>query len=495
MTEDARRTVVLIEDDPTMARVYKTYMARENYRVVHAEDGRKGLDAIERHDPDAILLDLKLPDMDGMEILERLQGRPSSAAVVVITANGSVNTAVAAMRAGAKDFIVKPFGADRLLYTLKNVLERQQLAATVQSYEHEVNRDNYGKFIGKSPAMQAVYKMIERAAPSKATVFVTGESGTGKEICAEAIHRQSPRADKPFVAINCGAIPKDLMESEVFGHVKGAFTGAVRDRDGAATLADGGTMFLDEICEMDAELQTKLLRFIQTSTFQKVGGSTTERVDVRFLCATNRDPLREVDAGTFREDLYYRLHVIPIHLPPLRKRDDDVLLIARRLLVDYAKEEGKAFARLAETTERAIRTYSWPGNVRQLQNVIRNIVVLNEGDVVLPDMLPAPLDRFAVDGVERPAVVPAAEPGSGAASTAGAAAPPEPAHDAESEPEAAIVSQAKLERNAIERAIDICDGNIPRAAHYLGVSGATIYRKRSLWKAEDSADEGRPINV
>jgi len=236
--------------------------------------------------------------------------------------------------------------------------------------------------------MQAVYRIIDSAATSNATIFVTGESGTGKEVCANAIHQRSPRKTKPFIALNCGAIPKDLMESEIFGHVKGAFTGAVTNRDGAATQANKGTLFLDEICEMDLDLQTKLLRFIQTGSFQTVGGSQLETVDVRFICATNRDPWQEVQEGRFREDLYYRLHVIPIHLPPLRDRETDVKLLIDRLLLEYSKEENKEFEKFSSSAIRIMMDYSWPGNVRELQNIIRNIVVLNTGSEVTPDMIP-----------------------------------------------------------------------------------------------------------
>ncbi len=234
--------------------------------------------------------------------------------------------------------------------------------------------------IGASLPMRAVYNVIESAASSRATVFITGESGTGKELCAQAIHQLSPRRDGPFVAINCGAIPRELMESEMFGHVRGAFTGAVGSREGAIARAKGGTLFLDEICEMDLSLQVKLLRVIQSGEFQKVGGSETERADVRYVCATNRDPWSEVQAGRFREDLYYRLHVVPCAMPPLRERDDDVLLLARHFLALYAKEEGKAFTDFDEGAVRALRRYPWPGNIRELQNVLRNTVLFNQGD-------------------------------------------------------------------------------------------------------------------
>jgi transcriptional regulator with PAS, ATPase and Fis domain len=244
--------------------------------------------------------------------------------------------------------------------------------------------------------MRSVFRVIEAAAASKASVFITGESGTGKEVAAEAIHRLSARRDRPIVALNCAAVPRELMESEIFGHVKGSFSGAVADRDGAATLANGGTLFLDELCDMHIDLQAKLLRFLQSESFRRVGGAELEKVDLRFICATNKEPLEEVAEGRLREDLYYRLHVIPIYLPPLRERGDDVIELAEHFLASLALEEGKAFAGLSEEVKVAFRAYDWPGNVRQLQNVIRNIVVMNAGEMVTIDMVPPPLNRIAL---------------------------------------------------------------------------------------------------
>ena len=364
--------VLIVEDSPALSEVYAGYLREEPYAVTNVGDGASAMAYLERSPPEALLLDLKLPDMDGMDILRHVSRQQMPTSVVVVTGHGSVDTAVAAMRYGAFDFLEKPFDAKRLRVTLRNALEHQNLAALVDSIKEDFQRERYHGFIGGSLEMQTVYRIIDSAAPSKATVFITGESGTGKELCAEAIHRQSPRREAPFVALNCGAIPRDLMESEIFGHVRGAFTGAARERLGAAGQADKGTLFLDEIAEMDLDLQTKLLRFVQTAAYQKVGGTRLESVDVRFICATNRDPLQEVAAGRFREDLYYRLHVIPIHMPALRERKDDVLLLARYFLAKIAKEEGKAFCGLAPEAQDALLSFDWPGNVRQLQNVIRS---------------------------------------------------------------------------------------------------------------------------
>ncbi|WP_431861647.1 sigma-54-dependent transcriptional regulator [Azospirillum sp.] len=455
----APATVLLVEDTPSLARVYAEYLKKEAFTVVAVETGAAALEAVSDGAPRIVLLDLQLPDMHGMEVLRRIEVQGLPCAVVVITAHGSVNVAVEAMRHGAYDFLVKPFSAERLTVTVRNAVERLRLAQLVDTYQKDLARTRYHGFIGSSLAMQAVYRIIDSAAASRATVFITGESGTGKEVCAEAIHRQSPRGDKPFVAINCGAIPKDLMESEIFGHMKGSFTGAVADREGAAARADGGTLFLDEICELEPNLQTKLLRFIQTGTFMPVGGSKLEKVDLRIVCATNRDPLKEVEEGRFREDLYYRLHVIPIHLPALREREDDVIEVARHYLAEYAREEGKGFQRFSPEAEQVLRLYHWPGNVRQLQNVVRNIVVLHDGDTVLPGMLPPPLAPQA-------------------------ASPPPPMVTAPAAGPKTIRPLWQVEKDAIEDAIAACDGNIPRAAALLDISASTIYRKRLAWQAE-----------
>ena len=323
--------VLLVEDSMSLATVYMQYLTKQPCNITHVMSGQEALDLIDKQTPNAVLLDLELPDMNGREILAHIQEQAIPTAVIIITSHGSVDIAVEVMRAGAVDFIEKPCTAERINVTLENALRRQNLEEFVELHR----RDHYHGFVGASLPMQTVYHIIDSAATSKATVFITGESGTGKEVCAQAVHDASPRHDKPFVALNCAAIPRDLMESEIFGHARGAFTGAVSAREGAAAKAHGGSLFLDEICEMDMDLQSKLLRFIQTSTFQKVGSNTLQSVDIRFVCATNRDPMEEVRAGRFREDLYYRLHVIPIDLPPLRQREDDVILIAYHLLETF----------------------------------------------------------------------------------------------------------------------------------------------------------------
>ncbi|MEM8687164.1 MAG: sigma-54 dependent transcriptional regulator [Pseudomonadota bacterium] len=304
-------------------------------------------------------------------------------------------------------------------------------------------------FIGTSPAILTVMDTVRHVAPSKASVFITGESGTGKEVCAEMIHGLSSRSGKPFVPINCGAIPRDLIESELFGHLKGSFTGAICDRDGAAALADGGTLFLDEICELELQLQTRLLRFLQTGLIQPVGAGRQRAVDVRVICATNRNPKIEVAEGRMRNDLFYRLHVIPIDMPPLSARGGDVTALAEHFLSLYAAEEGKVFLGLSQETKACFTAYDWPGNVRELQNVIRRIVVLNAGPQVEVHMLPEELRATG------PNVVPLGQAGNR--------------------------ELWMIERAAIEQAIGACGGSVPQAAKRLGVSPSTLYRKREAW--------------
>jgi DNA-binding NtrC family response regulator len=458
--------LLLVEDTPSILRLYHEVLKKLDVDLFDAQTGARALEILNETIPDVVLLDVELPDTNGLDILRQIRARNLPSAVIVVTAHGSVKVAVEAMREGAYDFIIKPFPPDRLTVTVRNALERRQLQSLAAA--NEVAKD--GKFcglIGASLPMRAVYNVIENAASSRATVFVTGESGTGKELCAQAIHQLSPRRNGPFIAVNCGAIPRELMESEMFGHVKGAFTGAVGNRDGAISRAQGGTLFLDEICEMDLSLQVKLLRVLQSGEFQKVGGSDIERADVRYVCATNRDPWCEVQGGRFREDLYYRLHVVPCAMPPLRERDDDVLLIARHFLELYGKEEGKEFTDFDDSATRALRRYPWPGNIRELQNVLRNTVLFNHGRLVTEPMLNR-LDPNAV-------------PRSAATSIAALAAMPRPGG---SPGGGAVKPLWLVEKEAMEEAIALCGGNIPRAAALLEINPSTIYRRKAEWEKE-----------
>lgn len=458
--------VLLVEDSLPQASLFIQYMKDENITMTHVSCGVEAKEFIAQSLPDLVLLDLKLPDMHGQDILKWINEQKISTATIVITGHGSVDIAVDVMQLGADDFLEKPISADRLRTSIKNLLEKSRLQNMLDDYHSTFDRQDYHGFIGSCLPMQAVYRIIDAAASSKATVFITGESGTGKEVCAEAIHKQGNRADQPFIALNCGAIPHDLMESEIFGHVKGAFTGAISERKGAASQANGGTLFLDEIGEMEMDLQTKLLRFVQTGSFQKVGSSQVEKVDIRFICATNRDPLEAVATGRLREDLYYRLHVVPILIPPLRDRGGDILAIAQNFLITYAAEEGKLFNSFCPAVEVIFNRYKWPGNVRQLQNVIRNIVVLHNDETVQQCHLPPPLDS-TLNQQEIFSLSPAAEPHQETVLNGNNS----------------ITPLATVERQTIEHAIGYCDGNIPKAAALLEVSPSTLYRKKQAWES------------
>ena len=468
--------ILIIEDLLSLAESFAACLRVISTSVEIVGDGESALAALHRFQPDVILLDVNLPDMSGIDLLRRMRQSGITSDVIVMTGEGSIRLAVEAMRSGARDFLVKPFGIEKLRQSVAHALEERDRSVAMKVSEsrsvpapRKPSDNGSLGFIGRSPCMQEVYRLLEAAAPSSATVFITGESGTGKEICAEALHRLSKRSAGPFVVINCAAIPRDLLESEIFGHVKGAFTGAVADRKGAALAASGGTLFLDEICEMDVGLQSKLLRFLQDRQVRRVGEDTPRAADVRIVCATNRDPHVEAAAGRFREDLLYRLYVVPVDLPPLKARVRDIILIARDFLDRFAREDGKALRVFSRDAEDALVAYSWPGNVRQLQNVIRSVVVLNDGDVVTREMLPAQVLTPAQSFLH-----------ASQASAPGQA----PAPRIASVPQPCIKPLDLVIRETIEFAIARCGGSIPKAAAALTVSPSTLYRRIQTWEAE-----------
>ncbi|MEL7033628.1 MAG: sigma-54 dependent transcriptional regulator [Pseudomonadota bacterium] len=457
--------LLIVEDTPSLARTYQAHLRHEFSEISIADTGAKAISAVEAKTPDCILLDLKLPDANGLDLLDRWTTESINCPIVVITANGSMSVAVDAMRRGAVDFIVKPTTKDRLRTTAENAVENFQLKEVVKAIEPVSNRSDFCGIIGKSLVMQGVFKSIEAAAPSKASVFVTGETGTGKELIARAVHDLSPRRKAKFVAINCGAIPRDLIESEIFGHVKGAFTGATSDRAGAAELAEGGTLFLDELGEMPIELQPKLLRFLQLGEYQRVGDSVTRKSNIRIVAATNRDALEAVRTGRLREDLYYRLHVIPVALPPLRDRGADILLLAERFLARYADEEGKAFDGFTRDAEEWMVSHAWPGNVRELENLVRQVVVLKTGGEITRSDMPSPQSAAASTPTQQPPVQSATVVRS----------------EMSTEPDYGVEPLWVTEKRAIERAIALCRGNIVAAAKQLQINPSTIYRKKASW--------------
>lgn len=451
--------LLLIEDTPSLQMVYESVLRGGGHEVVSAGTAAEGLALFQDIRPDVVLLDLMLPDRSGLDLMRDLLRIHPDTHVIVITANGSINRAVEAMRRGAYEFLLKPFNEQRFLHAVETALADAQ----PRPAEGPIS-GNPGEFIGSSEAMQKVYDRIRSVGRSMATVFISGESGTGKELCAQAVHQASPRAAGPFVPLNCGAIPPDLLESEVFGHLKGSFAGAIADKPGAAASADGGTLFLDDVCELDLNLQTKLLRFLQTSTIQPVGAAQPRKVNVRIICATNRDPLEEVRAGRFREDLYYRLHVVPIHMPPLRDRGDDVLEIAEETLSRLSQEENRSFTGLSDDVRHLFRTHPWPGNVRQLQNVLRHAVVLNDAPEITREMLP----REMFSATSRTG---AAEDAAASGDIGGTA------------PLDGLIGKtlAEIERIVIEETIARHGGSVPKAARVLDLSPSTIYRKRESW--------------
>ncbi|HFQ5002964.1 TPA: sigma-54-dependent transcriptional regulator [Vibrio vulnificus] len=496
-----RAKVLLVEDSTSLAILYKQYVKDEPYDIFHVETGRDAIQFIERNTPQLVILDLKLPDMSGEDVLDWINQNDIPTAVIIATAHGSVDIAVSLMNKGAEDFLEKPIKADRLKTSIAVHLKRAKLEHLVENMQSRFDRPRYHGFIGACLPMQAVYKTIDSVAPTTASVFINGESGTGKEVCAEAIHKQSLRKEQPFIAINCGAIPRDLMESEIFGHLKGAFTGATTDRKGAAMLANGGTLFLDELCEMELEMQKKLLRFLQTGTFTPLGGSKEVKVDVRIICATNRDPLKEVEEGRFREDLYYRVHVVPIEMPPLRERGNDIVELANHFLKTYAKEDGKKFNSISKEAQSILKKYNWPGNVRQLQNIIRNIVVLNDDNQLNVEHLPAQLTtkpqtvkepaKLSTPPQPAQAVIHEMHNGHEALNhhsfeTQTSKANPL-AHNAFHHSDGSIRPMWQIEREAIQNAIAFCDGNVISAAVMLELSPSTVYRKKQAWEAEENA--------
>ena len=454
--------ILLIEDTQSMQLVYTAILKKGGFVAVSAGTAAEGLAKFHEFKPKIVLLDLMLPDRDGLDLMANFFALDTEVRVIVITANGSIIKAVEAMRGGAFEFLVKPFDENRLINTVENAAAATGQQRLPPVFDVSKGSEFHG-FIGTSPQMREVYRKITSISRSMATVFISGESGTGKEVCAQAIHATSNRARGPFVPLNCGAIPPDLLESEVFGHLKGSFTGAIADSVGAAGAADGGTLFLDEICEMDLNLQTKLLRFLQTSTIQPVGAIKARKVNVRIICATNRDPYEEVKSGRFREDLYYRLHVVPIHLPPLRERVEDAVEIAEKMLLKFAVEEGRRFTRIDPDVKDLFRRLPWPGNVRQVLNLLRNVVVLNDADSVTATMLPLEILHLNEEVVQ-------------AQSTA-----TRPNDSLEGLQPLIGRTLAEIERLVIEETLRLNAGSVSQAARVLDVSPSTLYRKLESW--------------
>ncbi|MCC6367138.1 MAG: sigma-54-dependent Fis family transcriptional regulator [Bryobacterales bacterium] len=456
--------ILIVDDDENLRWVLQTQLQEMGYTAAAAGDGRAALEAIDREPPALVLTDLKMPGMTGMELLERVHREYPEIPVLIITAFGTIQSAVQAMRAGAYDYLTKPIDYDELGIAVSRVLEHSRLEREVRELRASLDR-KYGfeNIIGHSEALLSLLDTAARAAQSNSTILIHAETGTGKELLARAIHHNSRRRDKPFVTINCGAIPRDLLESELFGHVKGAFTGAMAHKAGKVEMADRGTLFLDEIGEMPGNLQVKLLRLLQQGELEKVGATAPVKVDVRFVAATHRNLRAMIEDGTFREDLYYRLAVIPLELPPLRDRAEDIPELVQHFFVKTKEEQGRPDLVLPPGLLPRFQDYRWPGNIRELENVIERIVVLARGEEIMLGDLPDFLRR------ERPAI-----------------------DMLQLELPAGGISLEAVERELIVRALEKFHGNQTHAAKYLDISRkALIYRmeKHGIRKKAGEGEE------
>jgi DNA-binding NtrC family response regulator len=391
---EVKGTLLVIDDEPEIRESLETLLSLEGYAVETAEDARSGAERIEGKAYDLVLLDVMLPDRSGLDLLQEIRATNPALPVVLITAYGSVETAVQAMRRGASNYITKPWDNERLLAEIGTLVSQQRLAEENLALKRTLKqRYSFSQIIGKSEAMQKVYDLVTQVAPTRATVLIQGESGTGKELVAKAIHANSPRAERLFMAVNTGSLPVDLLESTLFGHVRGAFTSAVTSKKGLFEVADHGTLFFDEIGTVGLETQAKLLRVLQEREFIALGSTETVKVDVRVLAATNVDLQKLVQEGKFRDDLYYRLNVIVIHLPPLRERKEDIPLLCEHFFRKYCQENAKPERRFSREALRVMLEYDWPGNVRELENAVERAVILSSETEVGPELLPEQLAR------------------------------------------------------------------------------------------------------
>ncbi len=457
MSDDALRPVVLVVDDEESVRESFRLVLDEDYDVLDAADGARALEIVRSHTVDVVLLDIRMPEMDGIEVLERLKGLDDSLEVILVTAVKTVRTAVAAMKLGAFDYLTKPFEDEELLSLVRRAMEKRSLEREVTFLRSELaRRHDRDEIVGEHPEMQKLERLVSHVARATTTVLITGESGTGKELIARAIHDRGPRSDKPFVPVNPAAIPDALVESELFGHEKGAFTGAHARKLGRFELAQGGTLFLDEIGLLRAEVQAKLLRVLQEREIERVGGTRAIKIDVRIVAATNADLKRAVAAGTFREDLYYRLNVVPIAVPPLRARIEDLPRLVDHFVRRYNHELNKRIQGLTPDALALLASYGWPGNVRELQNIIERTMVLVEGPLIGPADLP--LDLTLTPGRHGPGQAP--------------------------EPLRMDLNQAsdRFERIIVQRVLEEVGGNVSEAARVLGLHRNSLKMKLSRWK-------------
>jgi two-component system NtrC family response regulator/two-component system response regulator HydG len=445
--------ITVIDDEVNAATALATLLGEDGYEVSVAHDARAGLLLLEKQEPDVVLTDLRMPGMDGLDLLARIKELRPETLVILMTAYGTVKTAVKAMKLGAEDYLGKPIDVEELEVVLEKTLEKRQLLQEARSLRERLE-DKYRmeNLVGESAEMLSVFKTIRQVAPSNASVLLVGESGTGKELFAQAIHQNSPRKHRPFVRVACAALPETLLESELFGHEKGSFTGAVASRAGRFEMADGGTLFLDEIGDISLTVQVKLLRFLEEREFERVGGNRTYKVDVRIVAATHRDLRKKIEDGSFREDLYYRLNVIEISIPSLRERAGDIPVLAHHFLKKFAHESGKEVRAISDEALALLLQHPWPGNVRELENAMERAVVLANEPVLTPVHFPT---------LRRPGAAPAAP--TAATTPTGVAIPGS--------------TLASIEREAILRTLEAVGGSTSRAAAMLRISPRKIQYK------------------
>ena len=439
-------TLLVVDDEKNTREALSKILSEDGYNVLTAADGYQAMDLVSRELPDLILADLKMPGMDGIELLSRARLKGYDIPFVMMTAYGTVESAVEAMKKGAEDYLTKPVNIEELELQIKRILAHRRLMIEAQNLRDRL-RDKY-KFeniIGNSPKMQSIFKTVEQIASSRATILITGESGTGKELIASAIHQNGPRSDKPYVKVNCSALSENLLESELFGHEKGAFTGAISTRQGRFEMAEGGTILLDEIGEVSPATQVKLLGFLQDRTFERVGGNRTYTVDVRLIAATNKDLEQAVAEEKFRKDLFYRLNVITIHMPPLREKISDIPLLVDHFVAKYAKENEKQISGVTPDAIAALMSYTWPGNVRELENMIERAVVMCNEKTIGRQFFPLAGEGDSADGHLTPPI-----PGS---------------------------SLEEIEKYAIQKTLEAVGGNRTKAAEILKVSLRKIQYK------------------
>ena len=443
--------ILIIDDDPGLRKSLSLILTDAGYQVVSAEDGAKGLATAEATQPDMIMCDIRMPKVDGLEFVQRYGDSGGEALVIIMTAYGSMDLAVEAMSKGAYDYLPKPFGANEVLLTLRKAEERESLRKEVGRLRAEVRADRrFGEIVARSPEMVRALEVATKVAPHPSPVLITGASGTGKELVARLIHRESTRAERPFGPVNCGAIPETLLESEFFGYVKGAFTGADNDRQGLFEAADGGTLFLDEVGELPQPLQVKLLRALQEGEIRRVGGTTSTIVNVRIISATNRNLSGLVKEGAFREDLYYRLAVVPIHLPPLKERREELPDLVHHFIERHCERLGLQVTKVHPDAVEVLLNYSWPGNIRELENVLEQAMLLADGDELVADELPDQV-RFSMAAAD----------------------------DLELTDDDLSVKKhsAALERKLIQRALERTGGNRTKAAELLELSARALRYK------------------